>query len=121
MLRAQPSKFVRIAAGSLTDRTAQAKAAAPRGDERLFEHIDPNWVSVVLSIPGDILVAMELNKRLMLVERTGAMLVEVRRRLGGAGGVIRVGAAKSFDLATAKAKDIAYAIMDAAGGEDAGG
>jgi hypothetical protein len=95
---------------------ARIEAAAP-GDEKVFEHIDPNWICAVLSIPPAVLASIELNQRLKLIERVEGLLAALRQKLGRAGGVIRVGAAKSFDIAAAKAKDIADAILSEGGKE----
>ena len=73
--------------------------------------IEPGWIGVALAIPGAISASIQLNERLKLIERTNAMLAEMRRHLGHAGGVIRVGTVKTFDLPTAKAKDLIDAIL----------
>lgn len=96
---------------------AQTKVLGSHENEKFFEHIDPNWVSAILTIPSAILASIELNKRYQLIEHTNAMLEEVRKLLGTAGGVIRIGAAKTFDIASAKAKDIVDALRSEDDGE----
>ncbi|ADP72036.1 hypothetical protein Rvan_2828 [Rhodomicrobium vannielii ATCC 17100] len=92
---------------------AHIKVVGPDENEKFFEHIDPNWVAAILSIPGAILSSIELNQRLKLIERTNAMLTAIRQRLGTASGVIRIGSVKTLDLATIKAKELVDAILSA--------
>ena len=97
--------------------TARPHATAPDATQR---GIDPAWLAAALAVPPAIVTTMQLAERLKLIERTAAMLEAVRARLGGAAGVIRIGAAKTFDIATAKARDIidALAEMDAGADDD---
>jgi hypothetical protein len=97
---------------------AQIKVLGPHEQEKIFEHIDPNWVAAILSIPGAILASIKLNQRLKLIERTNAMLAEMRERLGKASGVIHVGTIKTLDLATIKAKELVDAILSARESDD---
>ncbi|MEJ2117974.1 MAG: hypothetical protein P8Y36_08765 [Alphaproteobacteria bacterium] len=96
--------------------------ASPRAsqEQAAAKGLDPAWIAVVLAVPPAIVAAMQLEERLKLIERTAAMLEAVRARLGGAAGVIRIGAAKTFDIATAKAREIidALAEMDAGADDD---
>jgi hypothetical protein len=86
------------------------------GGEGVRRGIDPAWLAVYLSIPSAVLATMDLAARLKLVERTEAMLVRMRAALGGATCMIRIGACRSFDLATAKARDIIDALREEDGG-----
>jgi hypothetical protein len=74
--------------------------------------IDPAWIAVTLAIPPAILAGMELSDRLRLIERTDAMLTQLRARLGKAAGVIRIGARRSFDLISVKGREIIDAIRE---------
>ena len=80
--------------------------------------LGPEWWAVILSVPGAVLAGMDLAERLKLIERTAAMLAALRARLGTAGGVIRIGAKKTFDIATVKAREIIDALAEE---EDGGG
>lgn len=73
--------------------------------------------AVILSIPGAIVATMQLAERLKLIERTAIMLENMRAQLGSAAGVIHVGARHSFDIATAKARDLIEAIAHDDGDE----
>ena len=98
---------------------ARRKVSKSPENEKILEHIDPNWISAILTVPSAVVASIELDQRFKLIERTNAMLTEVRRRLGDAGGVIRIGTVKTLDITTATAKDIVDAILNANGGSDA--
>jgi hypothetical protein len=89
---------------------AESQILSSREAEKSFP-IEPGWIGVALAIPGAISASIQLNERLKLIERTSAMLDEMRRHLGHAGGVIRVGTVKALDIATVKAKDLVDAIL----------
>jgi hypothetical protein len=97
-----------------TPRVIAAEEAAQRG-------LGPEWLAVILCIPSAIVAVMDLSARLRLIERTTAMLGELRAALGAAGGVIRIGARASFDIATAKAREIVDALTKAEKDEGGGG
>lgn len=88
--------------------------ATPRAIEAqtTTKGLGPEWWAVILAIPGAILAVIDLTARARLIERTSAMLADVRSRLGTASGVIRIGARKTFDIATAKARDIIDALLE---------
>ncbi len=65
---------------------AELHIAKSSETERFLEHIDPNWISAVFTVPSGVLASIELNQRFQLIERTSSMLAEIRRRLGNAGG-----------------------------------
>ena len=92
---------------------AEPHAITPEAARRGF---DPAWLAVVLALPPAIVATMELSEKLRLIERTEAVLAEMRTALGKAGGVIRIGAKKTFDIATAKAREIIDALTE----EDSG-
>jgi hypothetical protein len=65
---------------------------------------------VILAIPPAILAIMDIADRMKLVKRFDAMLGEMRTLLGNGKGVIRIGARRTFDIASAKAREIIDAI-----------
>jgi hypothetical protein len=81
--------------------------------EEVQKGLDPAWLGVFLAIPPAVLAVMDLAERAKLVERTNAMLAQMRVRLGSAAAVIRIGAGKTFDVATVKAKEFIEAIRSA--------
>ena len=97
---------------------AEIDILGPHKNEKIFEHIDPNWVAAILSIPGAVLSSIELNQRLKFIERANTILAEMRQRLGKASGVIRIGTVKTLDLATVKAKEFVDAILSTREGDD---
>lgn len=80
--------------------------------------IDPAWLAAALAVPPAIVATMDLATRLKLIERTAAMLEAMRARLGSAVGVIRIGARRSFDIATVKAREIIEALAEEDSGDD---
>jgi hypothetical protein len=95
----------------------EAETQVLKSGEAQRSGIDPAWLAVILMIPTAIIDAIDLAKRVKLIERAEAMLAEMRRLLGGAGGAIRVGGTKIFDIASAKAKDIVDALRGESGRE----
>ena len=95
--------------GAKAEPHAMPPEAAQRG-------LDPAWLAVALAMPPAIVATMQLTEKLRLIERTEAVLAEMRTALGKAGGVIRIGAKKTFDIATAKAREIIDALTE----EDSG-
>lgn len=95
---------------------AAPHAVAPGDTQR---GLGPEWWAVIIGLPGAVIATMDLAARLKLIERTAAMLEALRAKLGTAGGVIRIGARVSFDVATAKAREIVDALTEE--DEDGGG
>lgn len=75
--------------------------------------IDPVWIAIILAVPPAIESLVNLAERLELIRRTETMLKQMRDSLGDGAGVIRIGARLSFDIATAKAREIIDAIREA--------
>ena len=92
------------------DGEAETNILSSHEAEKSFP-IEPGWIGVALAIPGAISATIQLNERLKLIERTNAMLAEMRRHLGHGSGVICVGTVKTLDIATVKAKDLVDAIL----------
>lgn len=100
-----------------TEFGVKAETRAVKPDE-VQKGLDPAWVAIFLIIPTAIKDTIDLIERTKLVERTNAMLTQMRAKLGSAVAVIRVGASRTFDVATAKAKEIVEAILQADHGDE---
>lgn len=109
---------LRLAAGFFETEFGIEAKTEPVAADKLEKGLDPAWLAVLFAVPGAILATMELVQRARLIERTEAMLTQMRAKLGNATATIRIGASRSFNVATVKARELIDAIK-AEGGEDA--